>query len=191
MKNFQLEPGNISQHQGHLIGGISGAMTNIATSGDVYGLQVAGANARALIIPQLCISAWCTEAFATGQALAFGVWKVTGFTAIHDTGTGIKTIASKRKFTGAGNALSGINVRISGTDAISNATYAPIDEDEPLIVAAGAVSTTPSCSGVWTPGPGALPIALAPDEGLIIRPLVAIANDGTVSLFVGVDAQRD
>lgn len=191
MKNFQLEPGNISQHQGHLIGGISGAMTNIATSGDVYGLQVAGAAVRPLIIPQLFISAWCTEAFGTGQALAFGVWKVTTFATIHDTGTGIKTIGSKRKFTGAGDALAGVNVRIAGTTAISNASYDAIDDDEPLIVAAGAVSTTPSCDRVWTPGEGKLPIALAPNEGLIIRPLVAIANDGTVSLFVGVDAQRD
>jgi len=188
MDNFQLEPGNLTNQRGHLIGGVSGAMTNIATSGDVYGLQVA--SGRPLVLPRLAIKAACTEAFAAAQSLAFGVWKVTGFTAIHDTGSP-KTIASKQKHAATGDALSGVNVRISGTAAISNATYTAVDADEPLIVAMGEVSTTPSCLEVWTPGPGKLPIVLSPNEGLIIRPLIAIANDGTVLLWVGADVQRD
>ena len=185
MENMIIAPSRMAISKGHNIAALSGALTVIVAGADVYGLQNDAAD-KPLVVGQITMGWFTTTAFGAAQAVPFGLWKVTGFTAIHDTGTGIKTIAPHRKRVALHRALAGVNVRMAAAVAISNATYDSPDADEPDMVLMTTLATSPIGENIWTPG-DFLPFVLDENEGIIVRPLITMGATGVGNLYIKVE----
>lgn len=198
-KSLVLSDRNSADAQGIIVPLLSGLMTGIAAAADIAGVR--NLMDVPLVVDGIRIRWVTTTAFATAQALAFRWNKVTGFTAVHDTGSpvacqahynfaeGVKT----NQVTGAAVAvgdripLTEISSVISGTAAITNATYTAEDVDEPDGFAVGAGSTLPGVYDNYYP---LLPIVLPKNTGLIFNNHIAMGATGVGNLFIGIDCHR-
>lgn len=190
---------NLGTAYGVIAAARSGLMTGLSANDDCYLLRNVGA--RPFKITLVRIRWATTTAFTTAQCLAFSFSKVYGATAVHTGGTPT-TIAPHWRFQGnvpgtsSGNtvpatestvvvnvALTGV---ISGTAALTTATYTAPDADEPDIFAIAAGSTTPAIYEDWQPRDG-LPLVLEQNTGLLGRAIIALGAAGVGRLYVGVD----
>lgn len=186
MKNLMLQHSSLVNAKGFQIPALSGALTVITTAQDVYGFQN-DATGRPFVVSRIEMAFWTTDALDAAQACPWGLWKVAGFTAPHDAGTGIKTIAQHRKRIAGHIALASVNVTMAAAVPITGATYSAPDADEPDYVLPTTLSTTPVGSMVWTPGEGCLPDCLDEHEGYIARPLVTMGVGGAGSLYIKIE----
>jgi hypothetical protein len=183
---------NLVQAEGYLVGARSGLMTGIAAGADVFGLRNILSTKDAIAISWIRLRWVTTTAFATAQSLAFRVNKVYGFTAIHTTGgTAVQAHyrrQSQRRGTASGDRvlLTEISSYISGTVAITGATYTAEDTDELECYGVGAGSTLPGVYEDWTPEDG-IPLVLEADEGLVINNeiLMGATGEGRLAVIVG------
>jgi hypothetical protein len=197
--NFVLLERNAVDAQGITIGMLSGDMTGIAAAADVAGVR--NILDVPLVVDGVRIRCVTKTAFGTAQALAFRMNKVTGFTAVHDTGTpiacqahynfgeGVKTdMAGAALTTGSRIPLTEISSVISSTAAISiSGGYTGEDVDEPELFAVGAGSTLPGVYENWYP---LLPLVLPKNTGLVFNNHIAMGAAGVVHLFIGIDCHR-
>lgn len=186
---------NLAQAEGYIVGARSGLMTAIAADADVFGMRNILSTKDALAVAWIRLRWETAAAFTTAQSLAFRVHKAYGFTAIHSAGgTAVQAHfrrQSQRKGTAVGDRvpLTEISSYISGTAAITGATYTAVDADEPEAYAVGAGSTTPGVYDDWTPEDG-IPLVLEPDEGLVIKVDILMGAVGAGRLWVGVGCYR-
>lgn len=186
MENLLLHPGHLQHAKGHRFAAVSGALTVIATTEDVYALQNA-ATSKPFVVTLISLDWWTTTGFTTAQAVPWGLWKVSGFTSIHSAGTGIKTIAPHRKRNTNQAALASVNCRMANAVKITTATYTALTASEPDYVLNTTVSTTPVGSMVWSPGEGLLPAVLDESEGFICQPLVTMGAAGVGQLSIRIE----
>jgi hypothetical protein len=190
LENFHNgDPARVANRPGYVIGALSGALTVITAGADVFALR--NVAAEPLVVSAIRLGWYTTTGFAAAQGLAFGVWKVTGFSVVHDTGSGIKTIAALARRTGAPPLVDGVDIqaRMAAAVAISGQTYATPDADEPLGVGIAGGNTSPGLYFNWTPADG-LPLVLEADEGVVVRNQITMGATGVGSLHVGIDARR-
>lgn len=175
-------PGNAAARGGFL-GGVSGSLAGaISADTDLYSLRNGHAS-RPLVVSQIDLQWTTTTAFGAAQALLFGVYKVTGFTVIHDTND--KVLGGVAKRTSHAIAFEDVEAAIATTAAMTGHTYTAPDADEPLItVGSSSHATTPMAYGVWVPDVAGLPLVLEPNEGLVVRPLIALGATGVGILSV-------
>jgi len=195
--NLRYDPMDQSS-EGLIWGAVSGLITGIAAGGDVAGLR--NIHATPIVVQRIRIRFVPTTAFASAQAMAFRVNKVTGFTAIHTTGgtavqahynygEGINVNrAGAALATGDRIPLAEISGYIAATGAISGATYTAEDTDEPDVFAIGSGSALPSVWENWTPPGG--PMVLPQNTGLVVNNHIAMGGSGVGNLFVAVDGFR-
>src|SRR6476659_8377432 len=136
-ENHVIEPGNLVQARGYTVSAISGLITTVAADGLVFGLRnvatdVEGipgksgtrAVTEALIVTGIRVRFAPVTAFGAAQGLLFRGYKVSGFTAIQDTGGTAVRAHYKRvgNIRGAGSyraPLTDISAYISDTGAIT------------------------------------------------------------------------
>lgn len=185
-----LEPGNMANAVPRMVSCVSGALVSIAASADVFALRNGSESGKVLSLSQLRASFVTTSAF-TAQALLLAFYKVGGFTVIHTTGSGLKTLPTFSKDSLAdepARALSGVECRIAGTAAMTGATYTAPSVDQPMAVLACQSSTTPTGELLWKPASDNFPLQLRGNEGVICRPLiVGIGSGGAARLYISAE----
>lgn len=181
-------PGN-SGARGGVLGGVSGSIAGaISAATDLFAIRN-GSSSKSLVVSQIEYQWVTTTAFGAAQALLFGLYKVTGFTVLHSAGAGLKTLSGVPKRTTYALSFTDIDCVIAGTADITGHTYAAPDADEPFHSAASpSHSVTPTAYGVWVPDVAGLPLILEPDEGVILRPLIALGATGVGLLTVHAQA---
>lgn len=197
--NGALIDQNLGTAYGVIAGARSGLMTGIAADADCYLLRNVGKRPFKITMVRLRFAT--TTAFTAAQCLAFAFHKVYGCTAVHTGGTPT-TIAPHWRFQGnvpatttadtvpatestvvVNVALTGV---ISGTAAITTATYTAPTAAEPELFAVAGGSNTPVVYEDWQPRDG-LPFVLEQNTGLLGRVAIAMGAGGAGRLFVGVD----
>lgn len=184
-----LEVGNLANAHPRRVSAVSGALTTVAANADVWALQNASSTKR-LAVSRLRAKFVTTTAFGTGQALLFGFYRVSGFSAIHTGGTGIKTISvtgRDSRLDDAPRALSDVNCRMAAAAAITTATYTAPDADEPFAVLHCPLSTTPAGEMILDAPRDLFPDDLRQNEGVICRPLITMGATGVGTLFVAAE----
>lgn len=197
--NGVLIDSNLGTAYGVIAGARSGLMTVIAADADCYLLRNVGK--RPFKITLLRIRWLTTTAFTTAQCMGFAFYKVYGCTAVHSGGTPT-TIAPHWRFQGnvpttatgdtvpATEGTTLINIAltgvISGTAAITTATYTAPTAAEPELFPVSSGSTLPAIYSDWQPRDG-LPIVLEQNTGLLGRLSVTMGAAGVGRLYVGVD----
>lgn len=202
--NGLLVEENLGSAYGVIAGARSGLMTVLSAGDDCYLLRnVAG---RPFKITMARIRLVTTTAFGSAQCLAFQFHKVYGCTAVHSGGTPT-TFAGHWRFQGnvpktsTGDTVEqtvvvsptlpdvqdvALNGVISGTAALTGATYTAPDADEPEFFAIAAGSTLPAIYEDWQPRDG-LPLVLEQNTGLLGRVTVTMGATGVGRLYVGID----
>lgn len=190
---------NLGTAYGVIAGARSGLMTGLAAADDCYMFRNIGK--RPFKIEMVRIRWVTTTAFTAAQCVGFAFHKVYGATAVHTGGTPTSFVAHWRFQENVPATTTGdtvptsestvvVNVAaagvISGTAAITSATYTAADADEPEIFAVGAGSTTPIIYEDWVPRDG-LPLVLAQNTALVGKVVVAFGASGVGRLFVGLD----
>ena len=196
--NLRYDPMDQSA-EGLVWGAVSGAITGITAGADVG--AVTNLNDSPIVVQRIRIRFVPSTAFASAQAMAFRVHKAYGFTAVHTGGTPTAIQAHYNYQAGQGTTRAGaviatgdrvplieISGVIAGTAAITTATYATIDADEPEVFAMGSMSTGPGVYENWVP-PGP-PLILTKHTGLVVRNHILMGASGAGTLFVGVDGYR-
>lgn len=192
-ENLVIHPANLVQAMGVRWPAVSGLLTGVAAGGDVAGLVNLSAHPYAVSLVNIRFVA--TTAFASAQALAFRVNKVTGFTAVHTTGGTAVQAHYKRQSQVRGSAvgdrvpLTELSGYIGATGAITGAVYTPEDTDEPDVFAVGAGSTLPGVYEDYAPRDG-LCYVLEQNEGLVVNNQILMGASGVGNLFVGFDLYR-
>lgn len=190
---------NLGTAYGVIAAARSGLMTGLSAADDCYLLRNVGK--RPFKITMVRVRWVTTTAFTTAQCVGFNFFKAYGNTAVHNTGSPT-TIAPHWRFqenvpaTSTGDtvpatestvvvnvALTGV---ISGTAAITGATYTAVTAAEPEIFAVSSGSTLPAVYEDWQPRDG-LPLVLAQNTGLLGRCTIALGAAGIGRLHVGVD----
>lgn len=192
-QNMSLRESNAEGAEGILFPAVSGLVTAVAAGGDLAGFV--NLDPRPLCVTAIRIRWVTTTAFASAQALAFRVNKVTGFTAIHTTGgTAVQAhhlFAEGIVGTAVGDrvALASLSGYIAATGAISGATYTAEDTDEPDVFAVGAGSTLPGVYEDWTPPIRGM-LVLPQFTGIVVNNQILLGSSGVGNLFVGIDGYR-
>lgn len=192
-ENLVIHPANLVQALGVRWGAVSGLLTGVAAGADVAGLVNLSAHPYAVSLVNIRFVT--TTAFASAQALAYRVNKVTGFTAIHSSGGTAVQAHYKRQSQIRGSAvgdrvpLTELSGYIGATGAISGASYTAEDTDEPDVFAVGAGSTLPGVYEDYAPRDG-LCYVLEQNEGLIVNNQILMGASGVGNLFVGFDLYR-
>lgn len=177
--------------------GVVGATlaTGSATAGHVWACRYAAAAStapvdrrRRAVIQRFRAKIATVVGFTAAQEVAFDLFKATAFTALH---TGGNAVTPSKKSTAFVAPL--MTARIASTAELTAGTHT-FDTD-PI----GGCSWPELATGAAIPkGPGGdiflstedlteQPIILAPDEGLILRNVVAFGGAGTVRLVVEMD----
>lgn len=156
-----------------------------------FGAAAAGAVAlrsRRALIQRFRAKIATVAGFTAAQEVAFDLFKVTGFTALH---TGGAAVTPSKKATAFGAPQ--MTARIATTAELTNGTE--VFDTDPI----GGCSWPELATGAAVPkGPGGdifmstedmaeFPLLLAPDEGLVLRNVVAFGGGGTVRLTVEMD----
>jgi hypothetical protein len=197
--NGALIDENLGTAYGVIAGARSGLMTGIAADADCYLLRNVGK--RPFKVTMVRIRWLTTTAFASAQCLGFAFYKVYGCTAVHTGGTPT-AIAPHWRFQGnvpattladtvpatestvvVNVALTGV---ISGTAAITTATYTAPTASEPEVFAVAGGTTVPAIYEDWLPRDG-LPLVLEQNTGFLGRNTLLMGASGAGRLFVGVD----
>lgn len=189
-ENNALVESNLVQAVGIVVPARSGLMTGIALDADVYGLRNLHAS-RTFSVSQVRVRWLPTTAFGAAQAMAVRLSKVFGYTAVHSGGSGV-TVQGHYK-TGPLRQTPGTRVHaaelsavISGTAAITTATYTAPDDDEPDIYACGEGNVLPTVWENWKPRDG-LPFVLEPNTGIVGKLDNAMGASGVGRLYVAVE----
>lgn len=174
-------------------------MTGLSAADDCYMFRNVGK--RPFKIEMVRIRWVTTTAFTTAQCIGFAFHKVYGATAVHTGGTPTSFVAHWRfqenvPATSTGDTIptsegsTVVNIAaagvISGTAAITTATYTAATAAEPEIFAVGSGSTSPIIYEDWVPRDG-LPLVLAQNTALVGKVVVAMGAAGVGRLFVGLD----
>lgn len=166
-----------------------------ATAGHVWAcrfpLQAAGTftprSARALI-QRFRAKITPVAGFTAAQEVAFDLFKATGFTALHTGGAAVTPSKKNTAF-----VAPRMTARIATTAELTAGTH--VFDTDPI----GGCSWPELATGAAVmKGPGGdifvstedlteYPLILAPDEGLILRNVVAFGGGGTVRLTVEMD----
>lgn len=197
--NGALIDQNLGTAYGVIAGARSGLMTGIAADADCYLLRNVGK--RPFKITMVRIRWATTTAFTSAQCMAFAFYKVYGNSAVHSGGTPTTFVAHWR-FQGnvpattladtipTAEGTTVVNIAatgvISGTAAITTATYTAPTASEPELFAVSVGSVTPGIYEDWQPRDG-LPFVLEQNTGLLGRVAIAMGASGVGRLFVGVD----
>jgi hypothetical protein len=197
--NGALIDQNLGSAYGVIAGARSGLMTGIAADADCYLLRNIGK--RPFKITMVRVRFATTTAFSAVQCLAFVFHKVYGCTAVHTGGTPTAFVAHWRfqgnvPATATGDTIpttegtTVVNIAasgvISGTAAITTATYTAPTASEPELFTVAGGSTTPVVYEDWQPRDG-LPLVLEQNTGFLGRVAIAMGATGVGRLFVGVD----
>src|SRR4051812_23487522 len=174
-------------------------MTGLAADADCYLLRNVGK--RPFKVTMVRVRWITTTAFTSAQCLGFAFHKVYGATAVHTGGTptafvahwrfqenvpattAADTVPTTESTVVVNVAMAGV---ISGTAAITTATYTAPTASEPEIFAVAGGTTVPAIYEDWQPRDG-LPFVLAQNTGLLGRNVLAMGAAGAGRLFVGVD----
>lgn len=191
--NMLMEPGNLANSFGHIVGARSGLITAVAAGGVVFALRnvlQATGRSKPIAISQIRTRFVTTTAFGTGQGLAFEYHKVTGFSSQYSGGSPVAVAVTRRK-TQPQDAIpsSQVSAVVAATAAITTATHSTIDDQEPVEVAAGGGGVAFGFGSRWVPVDG-YPLVLEGDEGLVCRVVNTMGATGAGHLFVGVDFFR-
>lgn len=169
-ENYALVERNLVQATGIVLPARSGAMTGIAAGDDVYG-AVNLHTSRVLALTMMRVRFLPTTAAGAAQALGIRFAKVFGFTAAHSGGTPVTCRAHYlaqplRQDAGVRVPASELVAAISGTAAITTATYTAPDADEPDFFALSSAAVLPVIQEDIWPRDG-LPTALEPSTGIV------------------------
>lgn len=190
---------NLGTAYGVIAGARSGLMTGLSAADDCYMFRNVGK--RPFKIEMVRIRWITTTAFTTAQCMGFAFHKAYGASAVHSGGTPTTFVAHWRfqenvpattlaDTVPTSESTVVVNVAatgvISGTAAITSATYTAVTASEPEILAVGAGSTTPIIYEDWLPRDG-LPLVLTQNTALVGKVVVAMGATGVGRLFVGLD----
>lgn len=145
---------------------------------------------RRAIIQRLRIRWFTISGFTAAQEVGLELFRLTGYTVAYSGGTGAAVLTPSAKSSAfPASAMTG---RISGSDALTAGTQT-LDTD-PIGAASfaelAAAATVPKGSFeifLSTEDLDRHPIILAPNEGLLVRNLVAMGAGGTARVTVEMD----
>lgn len=188
-ENYALIERNLCQATGFILPARSGAMTGIAANADVYGAVNLNGQ-RQLALTMARVRFVTTTAAASAQALAIRFSKVTGYAAAHSGGSGVTCRAHYhtkplRQDAGTRVPASEIVAVISGTAAITTATYTAPDDDEPDFYPISSGSTFPTIYEDVFPADG-LPAVLEPNTGIVGKLDIAMGASLAGTLYVAL-----
>lgn len=189
-ENYALVERNLVQATGIVLPARSGAMTGIAADADVYGAVNLHAS-RVFALSLMRVRFLPTTAAGAAQALGIRFSKVFGFTAAHTGGSGVSCrghflAQPLRQDPGVRVPASEMVAVISGTAAITTATYTAPDADEPdfyALSSAGAVLPVIQ-EDIW-PRDG-LPTLLEPSTGIVGKLENAMGASLVGTLFIAL-----
>lgn len=147
-----------------------------ATAGHVYVLRNPS-SAKKVFIPRLRLVFTPTTAFGAAQALAFALFKLTGYSAAHTGGTAITPL----KRVTSQSAASVAAARVSTTGELTAGTHTL--QATPLARFSSSHSTLPVLDAVYVPRDDH-PIVLEANEGLLIRNEILMGASGVGVLSV-------
>lgn len=155
---------------------LTGVAAGTASAGHVYALRNPS-SAKKLFISRLRVVFTPTTAFGAAQALAFALFKLTGYTVAHSGGTAItplKRITSQ-------SAASIATAQVSTTGALTQGTQTL--QATPITRFAASHATLPVLDAVYVPRDDH-PIVLEANEGLLLRNEILMGASGVGILSV-------
>lgn len=168
----------------YFYGGVSGLATVIAagtaTAGHVYVLRNPTASARKVHVSRFRLTVEPRTAFGAAQALAFALYKMTGYSAAHAGGT---AITPAKRITSEADA-SVAAARIATTGELTAGTH--VVAAQPITRFASTHSTLPLLDQNYVPRDDH-PLVLEPGEGLLLRNETLMGASGVVILGVDCD----
>jgi hypothetical protein len=176
---------------------LAGVGAGTATVGHIWTARWAppGTNSvidirRRAIIQRLRIRWFTVAGFTAAQEVGLELFRLTAYTAAYSGGTGAAVLTPSPKLSAVPTSL--MTGRIAGSDALTAGTQT-LDTD-PIGSASfaelAAAATVPKGSFeifLSTEDLDRHPIILAPNEGLVIRNLVAMGAGGTARVSVEMD----
>ena len=179
------------------IAAVSGVFTGVAagtaSAGHLFALRFpTPQTTEGFFILQRLRARWRTVAgFTAAQQVAMDLSIVRGYTAAHTGGIGTQTPSRKRTSFPV-STIAAANLQVANTGALTNGTEvfdaAPLKWDSFAELAAAATVAKGTMEiYLSTEDLDRYPVVLAPNEGLVIRNLVAMGAAGTAQLGVEVD----
>jgi hypothetical protein len=163
-------------------GGVTGAITLIAagtgSAGHLYALRNPSTTV-VVHVSRVRFGFNATTAFGAAQAMAFALFKLTGYSAAHAGATAITP--AKRRTSHADASIA--TARIADTGALTAGTHTLATQP---LARAGAHSTLPYFEYVYTPRDDH-PLVLETNEGLLLRNEVLMGASGVGVGFIEVD----
>lgn len=190
----------------HLLGARTGVLTALAANAVVAAIRNVGPGE--VMLDQLELAFFCTAGSGSLVTLAWGLYKVDGFTVAPATGARApdpvpirrrtndhqRLFPSQAALTAAGIRGQApdtfLEVKVGDTGALSGGTFnAPVFADPLWTLASGSITNTSqvaNAQGVWWPRNG-IPITLEPDEGLLIAAQLAFTGTLAGHLALAAD----
>lgn len=168
------------------IGATSGAMTVVAAAGPVFSFRNIGTNL--IMVRRVTVGFSVTTAFTTAQALQYGLFKATSFSASDTGGTALYTAGQNKHRTSFTNITTAPDIRIGSTGALTAGTRTL---DTVSIGIAGGAAQAVGASLQPTPlfqhDSGDYPLILAANEGFVITNLTTMGAAGVINLHVNIE----
>lgn len=164
-------------------GAPTGSLTTVAagtsSAGHVYALRNPS-TAKKVFISRVRLVFTPTTAFGAAQALAFALFKLTGYTVAHSGGTAVtpaKRITSQSAASIATAQVSGAGALTAGTQTLAANAIARFSSSH---------ATLPVLDSVYVPRDDH-PIVLEANEGLLLRNEILMGASGVGVLGIEVD----
>jgi hypothetical protein len=155
---------------------LTGVAAGTGSAGHVYALRNPS-SAKKVFISRLRLVFTPTTAFGAAQALAFALFKLTGYSVAHSGGTAVTPL----KRVTSQSAASVAAAQISGTGALTAGTQTL--QATPITRFGSSHSTLPVLDAVYIPRDDH-PIVLEANEGLLIRNEILMGASGVGILSV-------
>lgn len=203
-ENNLIEVGRLNYAKSHMISGFSGALTGLAANAVVAAIRNIGP--AELIVDSVDMGFTTTTGTGAAPAgsLAFGLYKVPGFTALTNAGARATPPAPVRKRNAEHFALpaaavvdpkfdTAVQVQVGGVAALTGLTLSPalvVDDPQAIwvaeTIALAANTLYEGSERAWEPR-NHIPFTLGPDEGLVFTTRFAFPGTLAGQFFFGVD----
>ena len=204
-ENNLIEVGRLTYSKGHIISGLSGALTALSASAVVAAIRNVGP--AEVIVDSIDQAFMTTVAASTAGSLAFGVYKVPGFSALLGTGArAVAPVAVRKRisdhFALPANTLlqndpkfdTAVQAQVGSTTALSGLTLSPalVVDDPQAVMVCNAVNNAAAGAFLhngrsrWEPR-NHIPMTLGPSEGLVFTTIEAFPTTLAGRYFFSVD----
>jgi hypothetical protein len=168
------------------IAGSSGALTIVAAGGAVFSFRNIGTTP--IMVRRVALGFGVTTAFTTAQALAYSLFKATGFSVSDSGQTALYTAGQNKHRTGMANVTVAPDCRISATAALTNGTRSVETAALGVTVgAAKALGDVLSPQSLFQQDTSNMPLILVQNEGLVITNDITMGAAGIIRLQAAIE----